>query len=100
MKLQDYLDLEFMTKVEFKRLIGVSEKSVYNWCNGMVPVRLHQLKIQAVTQGRVTLKDWEKKDGQDDTDAKRVSGSGDNGVHGVQRLGADKAIKPKGSKKK
>lgn len=98
MNLREYLDLKSMMIKDFIAQIGVSEHTVYNWLNGMTPLRIHRLLVEKVTEGNVKLKDWEKTNGKKEING-RVRGSKVNEVRNAKHLVADKKAKPKSGKK-
>ncbi len=100
MKLRDYLDTEMITVKEFANKIEVHERTVYWWLSkGFTPMRFHQLRIDAETEGKVTTKDWMKKNGTKKETNKCVRGTKDNGLRSTKHLGTDKKTKLKSSKK-
>jgi hypothetical protein len=100
MKLREYLDANIMEIRQFAAKVPVTEHTVYNWLyKGIVPLRIYQLVVQKITDGQVTLKDWEKKDEKKKTN-KRIRSTKDNGMRTAQHMDANKATKPKSSKSK
>ena len=100
MKLREYLDDNILQIREFTKHIGVTEHTVYNWLNGfIIPVRINQLKIQKLTDGKVTTKDWGNNERKKKAN-RRVRSAKDNEVRPSKHLDADKKAKLKSSKTK
>ena len=59
MKLREFLNKNPLTVVELSRKLGVSRQIIYSWMNGTCEPRVSQaLKIESLTGGAVTAKDW------------------------------------------
>lgn len=99
MNLREYLDYKKMMIKDFIAQMGVSEHTVYNWLNGMMPLRIHRLLVEKMTEGKVKLKDWEKKDESQKEIDRRVRGSKDNGMRDKKRVVVNKKTKLKSRKK-
>jgi len=100
MNLREYLDDNVLQIREFTKQVGVTEHTVYNWLNGLImPVRINQLKIQKLTDGKVTTEDWGNNERKKKAN-RRVSGSKDNEVRPRKHMDVDKKAIAKGSKKK
>jgi len=60
MKLKNWLYKNKVTKVEFAEKVEVCRDTIYRWLNGTVPSRYAAKRIERVTKGEVTLKEWSK----------------------------------------
>ncbi len=99
MKLREYLDDNMLMIREFTKQMGVTEHTIYNWLNGTVPLRIHRLLVEKVTEGQVKLKDWETTNESQREIDRRVRSSKVNEVRKPQRVVANTKAKPKSSKK-
>lgn len=60
MKLKQYLQKESITYSNFANLMKVHERTVFAWIKGIrFPGRKNMRKIEKVTQGNVTYRDFE-----------------------------------------
>lgn len=100
MKLREYLDDEIIEVLEFSRMLGVTEHTVHNWLNGVVPLRINQVMMKKVTNGKVDLIDWGTNERKKKKANGRVRGTKNNGMRDSKHLDVDKKTKPKGSSKK
>lgn len=99
MKLREYLDSNMLMIREFTKKIGVTEHTIYNWLNGTIPLRIHRLLVEKMTEGKVKLKDWETKNGTEKEIDRRVRGSKDDGMRDKKRVVVNKKTKLKSRKK-
>jgi transcriptional regulator with XRE-family HTH domain len=61
MELKDYLESRYLSRKEFAKLVGVNTATITNYIQGhRIPILAIALKIQEVTNGKVSVQDLVK----------------------------------------
>lgn len=62
MNLKEYLTAKRMTPIEFSKLCGIGEVTVYRILNGRIPNYINTRKIEEFTRGEITFEDLRPND--------------------------------------